>query len=569
MGQNGSSLLQTPIIHNWILGRESDVTYDAERSTKFGDIRGKNFHFDGFDVEAYLGVPYGRCGVFKERFQKPKPYEKWEGVRDCTKFGPRSIQQDMVWDYYLTPVPQDEAECLNMNIFVPADSVEENKTPSGRPVMVFVHGGGYLIHSAANYGDRQICRNLCRRGVIVCVIQYRLGLLGFLSTGKADCPGNYGLWDQKLAFEWIRENIGEFGGDSNSITAVGQSAGAASIDLLSISPKCEGLIQRVILMGGNAASDWAVVPWKKTIQAAEAIARRNGWKGDSEDTTDLVNFLRNQPASRCRAAIFGKSAFDRRKKGLDFCPVIDGDFLPEPIDELRQKAKKVTAIIGTTDYEALLFVALGKAQADMGSLEKQLKVNIPDSLPDFVELRDEARDIYLRDVDSRDKVQVARAFIRMYSDTLMNNSTIRYAELMSKTGHTVFLYNLTYHNPNSFGVFAFRMPFVAPTHCYDIRYLFGKGMFSKFRPDSDDLKMLDIMTRMWSNFARNGDPNYDQENRVWHPVDPENPFKHLELGLQPTEQDHYQGRRAEFWRKVELIKEMIETRRKELALPLD
>ncbi|CAD5218158.1 unnamed protein product [Bursaphelenchus okinawaensis] len=569
MGQNGSSLLQTPIIHNWIMGREPDVTYDAEKSTKFGDIRGKKFHFDGYDVEAYLGVPYARCGVFKDRFQKPVRIPKWTNTADCTKFGPRSIQQDMVWDYYLTPVPQSEADCLNMNIFVPTDEIQENKTPNGRPVMVFVHGGGYLIHSAANYGDRQICRNMCKRGVIVCVIQYRLGLLGFLSTGTKECPGNFGLFDQKMAFEWVKDNIGEFGGNPNNITAVGQSAGAASIDLLSISPKCEGLIQKVVLMGGNAASDWAVVPWQKTVAAAEVVARRGGWKGDSGDHSDLLTYFRNQPAVKCRGAIFGKSAFDRRKKGLDFCPVIDGDFLPESIDELRKKAKPIQVIIGTTDYEALLFVALGRAQSDMISLEKQLAVQIPETLPEAEELREEARGIYLRDVDSRNKVDVAKAFVRMYSDTLMNNSTIRYVEHMSKAGHTVYLYNLTYHNPASFGVFAFRMPFVAPTHCYDIRYLFGKGMFSKFRPDSNDLKMLDLMTKMWSNFSNSGNPNLDQENETWHKIDPQNPFKHLELCLEPEEKDHYQGRRAEFWRKVELKIEAFEKKRQELTFPLD
>ena len=110
--------------------------------------------------------------------------------------------------------------------------------------MVFIHGGGFLIHSAANYGDWNICRNLCLHDVIVCVIQYRLGMLGFLSTGDGECPGNYGLWDQLEALKWIHENIGAFGGDNGNVTAFGQSAGAACVDVLSLSPLSRGLMHR-------------------------------------------------------------------------------------------------------------------------------------------------------------------------------------------------------------------------------------------------------------------------------------------------------------------------------------
>ena len=116
----------------------------------------------------------------RRTFQKPKPAELWRGVRDCTQFGPRSLQVDLPWDYFITPVRQEEAECLNLNIFVPEVEAPVSKNSSafencrvqrlqpaeGLPIMVFLHGGGWLIHSSANYGDKQICRNLCRHGVV-------------------------------------------------------------------------------------------------------------------------------------------------------------------------------------------------------------------------------------------------------------------------------------------------------------------------------------------------------------------------------------------------------------------
>ncbi|KAI6224413.1 COesterase domain-containing protein [Aphelenchoides fujianensis] len=494
-------LNQLPTPWQW-LTKDNDVTHDAELEIEaLGRIRGKKFTFaNGRRVAAYLGVPYAKAGGFQDRFKKPTPVEPWTDVRDCTQFG---------------PLGQDEQNCLHMNIFVPENGKKD------MPVMVFhsswspsvyIHGGGFLIHSSANYGDRQICRNLCAHDVIVCVVQYRLGLLGFLSTGTKECPGNFGLWDLREALLFIRDRIHNFGGDGANITAL---PGGACCDLLSLSPKCEGLLKRVVLMGGNAASDWAVVSPQRTINAAVEVAKRQGWKGDPKDHEDLLRFLRQLTPHRCKAAIVGKSAFDRKKKGLDLCPVIDGDFLPLPVHELRKRASPITALIGTTDFESLLFVALGRSQSDLASFEKTLALHIPEGIPESEELREEGPPV-------------------AYSDCLMNNCTHRYVEEMCSR-HTVYCYNITYCNPNSFGLFALRAPFVAATHCQDLRYLFGKGMFAKFRPNDDDLKVLDYMTTMWTNFAKTGNPNYDPS---------------IEFSSTTT-----RGRRAEFWKKLDAYRE--------------
>ncbi|KJH44223.1 hypothetical protein DICVIV_09734 [Dictyocaulus viviparus] len=128
--------------------------------------------------------------------------------------------------------------------------------------MVYVHGGGFLIDSAVKYGDREefspeyfkdmnlflllpfkLClreKYLCCHGVVVVTIQYRLGLLGFFSSGDEVCAGNLGLWDMTMALRWVQDNIKAFGGDPNRVTVVGQSAGGASVDMLAISPHSRG-----------------------------------------------------------------------------------------------------------------------------------------------------------------------------------------------------------------------------------------------------------------------------------------------------------------------------------------
>ncbi|KAI1726153.1 carboxylesterase family domain-containing protein [Ditylenchus destructor] len=498
----------------WI--RDYHVEYGCQIDTKSGTIGGKTFCFkDGRKVNAFMGIPYAKNGSHGDRFKRAKPLEPWKGILDCTDFGPRAIQADMIWDKYITPVRQSEEDCLNMNIFVPA--WESSQFPHGRPVMVFVHGGGFLIHSAANYGDWNICKNICYHDVIVCVIQYRLGLLGFLSTGDDSCPGNFGLWDQLDAFRWIHQNIKGFGGDPDNVTAFGQSAGAASVDLLSLSPYSKGLFQRIILMGGNASSDWAMATPQRTLNAALALARKLGWRGDKCDHVSLLNFFRDQPAHVLTTSLVGKSAFNRDKNGLEFCPVIDGDLLPFPVDELRKRAPKIT-------------------------------LHIPPSLQNFEKLRRKAKRLYVDSIHTNDRHEVARAFLKLYSDLLMNNCTQKYCQDMVMAGHTVYLYNMTYFNVDSFGFFAFRMPFLAATHCHDLRYLFGKGLYSKFRPNYDDLCMLDIVATLWTNFAKFQDPNGSEESKIiWYPISESDTYKHLNIDLEPQMMSDYQGRRAEFW----------------------
>ena len=441
-------------ISSWF--RDYQVEYGCIAQTKYGAIQGKTFLFNERGVNCFLGVPFAKNGIYQDRFKKPKPPNSWKGIYDCSKnFGPRSIQSDMFWDLYITPIRQDEENCLNLNIFAPAWPSEE--FINGRPVMVFIHGGGYLIHSNANYGDYTICKNLCLHDVIVCVLQYRLGMLGFLSMPEVDIPGNYGLWDQLMAFRWIKENISSFGGDPNNITAFGQSAGAASVDLLSLSPYSKDLFQRVILMGGNANSEWSVAKPERTQQAAISLLKKSGWNCDLKSDSpkfqmSLLEFARNAPNWKLRAPLIGKSAFNGKKNGLQFCPVLDGDLLPgESISELRKKAHKISVIIGTAEYEALLFQALGKSQADCHSINKFLQIQIPETLPNYRNLREEAFHLYTDGIDFSNREQVARAFVKLYSDILMNNSTQKYCQEMVNAGHTVYLYNMIYFNPESFG----------------------------------------------------------------------------------------------------------------------
>ena len=122
-------------------------------------------------------------------------------------------------------------------------------------MMIWIHGGGFTQGSASEYIPSEL---ITENDVIVVVIQYRLGILGFLSSGDDVSPGNYGLWDQTLAIRWVKDNIRAFGGDPDSMTIFGESAGAASVGYQILSPASRGLFSRAILQSGTPLSGWAL-----------------------------------------------------------------------------------------------------------------------------------------------------------------------------------------------------------------------------------------------------------------------------------------------------------------------
>ncbi|EYB94005.1 hypothetical protein Y032_0177g628 [Ancylostoma ceylanicum] len=126
---------------------------------------------------------------------------------------------------------------------------------------------------------------------------------------------------------------------------------------------------------------------------------------------------------------------------------------------------------------------------------------------------------------------------------------------MSEIGNDVFFYCFEYYNPDGFGFLRFMLPFKGATHCSELRYVLGKGIFAKFRPNDADLEMIDIMTTFFTNFAKFGNPNGDMsvsdDHQLWEQYDPKQPFRHLRVQLpMPAMADDYQRRRTEFWDKI-------------------
>ena len=285
--------------------------------TQYGQIEGINH---GWYTE-YRGVPYAKPPVGELRWKAPQPPEPFQGVYHATKYGPKAIQAEgsiPPWDkdFYDDPnyIPETSEDCLYLNIWTPANAMN-------CPVAVWIHGGAFM---GGNASEKEFDgAEYCRRGVILVSIQYRLGLFGFLAhpwlTQEAGTSGNYGILDQIAALNWVHDNIADFGGNPEQITAFGQSAGAMSVQTLVSSPLTGNLVKRAILQSGGS--------YGEGLHSDITLAEQESY---GEMFTDILGAesldeLRTKPAEEIFAAFTPlMEKVMPIAKGMFLAPAIDG-----------------------------------------------------------------------------------------------------------------------------------------------------------------------------------------------------------------------------------------------------
>ncbi|XP_028640293.1 carboxylesterase 1C-like, partial [Grammomys surdaster] len=206
-------------------------------NTTQGKVLGKYISIEGFErpVAVFLGVPFAKPPLGSLRFAPPEPVEPWSFVKDATSYPPMCSQEaslgQLLSDVFNTKkesIPLEFSEdCLYLNIYSPAESTENNQLP----VMVWIHGGGLMLGGASTYDGLALSAH---ENVVVVTIQYRLGIFGLFSTGDEHSRGNWAHLDQLAALRWVQDNIANFGGNPDSVTIFGESAGGASVSVLII-----------------------------------------------------------------------------------------------------------------------------------------------------------------------------------------------------------------------------------------------------------------------------------------------------------------------------------------------
>lgn len=300
-------------------------------------------------VNRWRSIPYARPPVGPLRLRAPQPAEPWRGVRYCHGFANCAPQQRK---YTLTGLGRYQTmgeDCLTLNVVAPEHPANENL-----PVMVFVHGGGYILGSSATPIYDGV--KLARRGCVYVSVNYRLGALGCLdlsSLGTRELPidSNLFLRDLVLALQWVRDNIAVFGGDADNVTIFGESAGAHAVATLLAVPAAKGLFHQVI-------SESPAAGMSSSAEQAAAIAERFATLIGA-DPSDAARVLRTAHAADLVDATDELLALgtDEMFGAFPVGPTYGDDYLPvEPLAAMRSgEAHRLPLIVGSNADEARLF----------------------------------------------------------------------------------------------------------------------------------------------------------------------------------------------------------------------
>ena len=305
---------------------ENTVTVDTNVGSIIGKIEDVTIHHKRIKVTEFLGIPFAEPPIGRLRFTKPVRKGNLTSPYNATEFGPGCLQ---IKNLIPGLVPKLSENCLFLNIFVPGTPSPANR----HAVMVWIHGGGFK----AGYSNGYNAATLSGFGdVIVVTFNYRLGVLGFLSSEDEHAPGNYGLWDQQMAIKWVHNNIAAFGGNPGSVTIFGESAGSISTIYQALYPGNKGLFQRVISESGSVNSPRGFTA-DPAIYAG-VLAKAMGC--DQNETVEYISCLREKSADDLDAQI------NNPQTGLGFMPwtpVRDDKFVSYSPNEIFTKDMESSA----------------------------------------------------------------------------------------------------------------------------------------------------------------------------------------------------------------------------------
>ena len=477
-----------------------------EKPLELNEGKVKGVYSQDQQIEIYAGIQYAKA----ERWKEPEPYT-WEGVKDGTKFGPRSMQPgptavvDSVLDIYsegtwrpnfkMKPYQvRSEEDGLNLNIWRP-------KNAENLPILVFIHGGSLTSGSGCSveyYGE-----TIARYGIIMITIQYRLGVFGYFAhedlakENEHGTTGNYGLLDQIFALKWINENAEKIGGDKTKITIAGESAGSSSVSALCTSPSAKGLFRYAI--GESSSLVMKRPPHTYRTREAAYEVSANILK---EFNCKTVNDLRKVPA---------KKLAETKYKNQEM--MLDGYALTkDPYQVYKDGENNEVALLnGYNAREADPFVI------PMYLLNPTNKKNIE------------------KRISSQFDEETAKKICELYKDKIESDAFSALNEIMS-----VYWFIMPHHVWSNMAVnngeHVYRYYFTKENgyhgtyHSGEMCYAYGNidTMGRPYAYDDTDRALSRTMANYWANFVKFGNPN-GEGLPTWETYNDESEFI-IELG---------------------------------------
>jgi len=561
-------------------------------STNSGKVLGAKREYKGLHKNAtfysFQGIPYATPPVGQLRFKDPVPLEDvWVDTLDASGGPPPMCPQPG----YFNPATEGEItgdeNCLFLNIYTQEVPQPSKKNVQLKPVMFWIHGGGFIIGSGAQMGDGSGADYLLESGMVVVTINYRLGPLGFLAIEGTNIQGNQGMKDQLLALRWIKENIANFGGDPGRITISGESAGGMSVHAQILSPlgKNEGLFHRAISFSGTML----LIPDSGTSDSSREYFQAVCQSKEEEIPADLSSsclysmtaedLVKEAIKSMALSKLSINEQIDKEKNEVigsyfwlpTFDDWADEPFLPvHPITILHnQQQKMVPYMTGINKDEGAMLVA--PHWKNLHPQDNQLRENwgyMGAKQLLFLASKDVTFDAELtarmiayfyvgKDGITRENKQ---GLIDMFTDAYFAYPNTETVKLHSKSSAPVYNYLMSYRGSASFApLFAMGDPDAAKedfgvAHGDDLMYLFrvSFGNFSTINTENDE-KFLQIWQQLIVNFAHYGDPTPVQLDNIPNWPAAQNSKAacvYFDIGLEPAEKHRMLAERMEFWNKL-------------------
>ncbi|XP_018324114.1 uncharacterized protein LOC108736254 [Agrilus planipennis] len=531
-------------------GTKDEMQFSPIIETKQGLLRGivKDNTYTNIPYFAFLGVPYALPPLNDLRFQSPKEPQTWEGVRDVIDEQPGCYSRHPIFGSIVGC-----EDCLYINVFSP-ELPEKKVDFVPKPVMVYIHGGSFIQGSGSLelYGPEF----LIAENVVLITFNYRVGLLGFLSLQDPSLkvPGNAGLKDIVMALKWIQQNIASFGGDPQNVTIFGCSAGAGSAHHLIASPMGKGLFHKAILQSGSLFCPWSI--GTGYVDHLKEVLHITNEK-------DMLEVLRSIPDHQLlelqEKLKETHGNLNKRVHG----PVIEKNnsgeepFLSEdPLDLiLSGRYNKVPIIIGYSNREGLVYAIYNKLSdgtiQQLPSFEQIIPqwLGYPNGSSESKTIAEQIKRFYYGEEEPC-MANVDNLYLLLGDSYFLSGIAFTVRAHVHTSSMPIYLYRFSIDGRLNLYKRSLNLEFYGACHADELGYLF-KGILSKqLTPNSKEEITMKRMTKLWTNFAKTGDPNPAEEDSLlnvkWEKCGL-NAMNFLEIGDDLTTGKNPDYNRMSFW----------------------